>query len=85
MRHVAAIIIGVILLLASIVLLIVNAHGVPLSVLIAAGVGIAIACGLLIPAQFQAALVIVLPLLPDFMVGGRRKTDPPHPPQERAP
>jgi hypothetical protein len=79
-RHVAAIVIGILLLAASLGLLVVNAHGIPLSILIAVGVGVTLACALLIPAQFREALVIVVPLLPDFLVNGRRKTDPQVPP-----
>lgn len=85
MRHAAAIVIGILLLIASLGLLVVNAKGVPLSVLIASGLGVALACGLLIPAQLKQALVIVVPLLPDFLVGGRRKTDPPCPPKKDLP
>lgn len=80
MKHALAIVIGILLLVASLGLLVVNAKGVPLSILLGTGVGVAIACGLLIPAQFKEALVIIVPLLPDFVVGGRRKTDPPAPP-----
>lgn len=38
------------------------------------------AMALAIPVQFQKATLLIIPLIPDAVVGGHRRTDPPLPP-----
>ena len=54
-----------------------NIRHLTIPLLVAAGACIGLAMALAIPANLEKALVIIVPYLPDALVGGRRKTDPP--------
>ena len=57
--------------------LITNAHGTSLPVLVFSGLAIAVGLAIAIPTRLEAAIMVLVPYLPDSLVGGRRHTDPP--------
>jgi hypothetical protein len=79
-RHALVLFFAIALFLAGSAILVSNMKALTIPLLIAIGVLYALALLLAIPADFQKAVVFVVPYLPDALVGGRRKTDPPPPP-----
>lgn len=79
MKSLLTILFALILAAAAVAIVAFNIHSLTTPLLIAAGACIGLAMALAIPAKLETALVIVAPYLPDSLVGGRRKTDPPDP------
>lgn len=58
-----------------------NRTALTLTLLGAAGACFVVAMALAIPTDFKKVVVFIVPYLPDSLVGGRRKTDPPELPK----
>jgi hypothetical protein len=79
LRHFLVLLFAIALFAAGAAILIANMKALTIPLLVAIGVLFGLSLLLAIPADFKEAIVFVVPYLPDALVGGRRKTDPPSP------
>lgn len=77
LRHVLALLFAFAFFAVGGVIVWYNRTALTIPLLTAALVCFLLALALAIPANFKEIVVFVVPFLPDALVGGRRKTDPP--------
>lgn len=80
LKHFLAFVFAILLFAAGSLILYANMKALTVALLIAIGACYAFALLLAIPMEAKQATTFIIQFLPDSLVGGRRKTDPPAPP-----